>query len=624
KAKKIRIQRVAQRDAYPAAYFIDYIQRQITYDPRFEMLGKNAEQRQQQLFTGGLRIHTTIDLDMQAAAEAAVNDVLYQDSDPHASLVAIEPDTGAIKAMVGGRDYFAPRKKDRHAKLNLAILAEPGLGRVRVTCDRDVDENCPRREFVFENRAPGTGRQAGSAFKPFALAAAIREGVSLSKTYRAESCMTFPGADNGGPWDVCNYESSNFGSSLPLLEATVFSVNVVYAQLILDIGPEPVVEIANDMGIKTELPIEPSVALGTGAVNPLGMTSAYGTFATNGEHNPPFGITSITDAHGKVLYDADDDETLEPSQALEPAVAYITTSALEQVIQRGTGTAANIGRPAAGKTGTAQEYRDAWFGGYTPDLAAAVWVGYPEGEIEMKQSCLTTVGCRPTRIDQQGVTGGSYPADIWAAFMQNALAETPASSFDKPAFGFITVTIDTRTGCLANDLTPDEFRQTAVYPSDARPKESCRAPRTRVDVPNVFGYPAGEAREILEDEGFVVEEIVEYSTTYPPGVVIGQDPPGGSKARPGSTIILVVSTTDRSKQGRDDDPDTTTVPDVLGRREQLARDELRAAGFDVDVIYEEESGRGRARRNRGRVWKQEPAGGTEAERGDTVTIWVNP
>ena len=614
KAKKIKLQRVANKDTYPAPYFLDYVQRLITYDPRFRMLGKTAQQRQQQLFTGGLKIHTTVDLDMQAAAEAAVRQTLPNESDPHGSLVAIEPKTGEVRALVGGRDWFARPKQDPYAKLNLAILAEPNLGRVKV----------PGTKNKFENRAPGTGRQAGSAFKPFALAAAIKEGVSLSKTYKAQACMTFPGADAGGDWKVCNYESSDFGAKLPLLEATVFSVNVVYAQLILEIGEEKVVEVADEMGINTPLPPgAPSVALGTGAVNPLGMASAYSTFATNGMHHPPVAITKITDATGKVLYDKNKDETLEETQAIEPAVAYITTSALQQVISRGTGTGANIGRPAAGKTGTAQEYRDAWFGGYTPDLASAVWVGYPDGEIEMKPDCSgSTSPCRPTRIDQRGVTGGSYPADIWNSFMSNALAGTDASAFEKPAFGFVEKVIDIRTGCLASKLTPAEYRQTAVFPTGTAPKETCRAPREGRPVPGVFGFPVDEARAILEDEGFVVETIEEYSGTYPPGTVIGQDPRGGQKAPAGSTVVLVVSTTDRSEQGRDDDPDTSTVPDVLGYTRGAAEAELKNAGFSIDVIYERESGPGRKKKDR--VWKQNPAGGTEAKQGSRVTIWVNP
>lgn len=614
-AKKVKLQKTLAKDAYPAPYFIDYVQRMITYDPRFAMLGKTREQRQLQLFTGGLKIHTTLDLDAQAAAEAAVKEFLPNGSDPYGSLVAIEPKTGYVRAMVGGRDWFTRPKDDPYAKLNLAILAEPGLGRI----------HRPGTKNKFDIKAPGTGRQAGSAFKPFVLAAAIKEGVSLSKRYKAQGSMTFPGADAGGPWTVRNYEGSDFGRQLPLLEATVFSVNVVYAQLILEIGAEKVVEVADDMGINTTLNAVPSAALGANPVNPLGMASAFSTFADLGKYHPPMGITKITTPAGKVLYDVDDDETLTATQAIEPAVAFITTSALEQVIQRGTGTRAAIGRPAAGKTGTAQEYRDAWFGGYTPDLAAAVWVGYPEGEIEMKASCSGSINpCRPTRIAATGVTGGSYPAQIWGAFMRNALAGVAANSFERPAFGFVTRVIDIRTGCLASKLTPEEFKETAVYPTGAAPKETCRAPKDRVSVPDVFGFPIEEAREILEDEGFEVEQIEEYSGTYPPGVVIAQDPGGGQKVRAGSTILLVVSTNDRSEKGQDKDPDTNTVPDVLGLSEQGAESRLEQAGFKVEVIYEAESSKRKARKNSGHVWKQSPPGGTEAERDSTVTIWVNP
>jgi penicillin-binding protein 1A len=614
-ASKIKLQRVSIKDAYPAPYFIDYVQRLITYHPSFRSLGKTVAQRTQRLFKGGLKIYTTVDLEMQAVAEEAAHTILPNDSDPHTSLVAVEPDTGAIRALVGGRDYFARPKDDPYAKLNLAILAKPDLGCVRVSASKKC-----------ELRAPGTGRQAGSSFKPFALAAGIEEGVSLAQTYKAGSEITFPGADNGADYTVHNYEGSNFGAKLSLLEATVFSVNVVYAQLIKEIGPEKVADVAERMGITTPL-CETclSSALGSNEVNPLDMASAYGTFATNGTHNPPYGITKIVDSEGKVLYDAADDPTLEAEDAIEPAVAYLTTTALEQVIIRGTGVRAQIGRPAAGKTGTAQEYRDAWFAGYTPALSAAVWVGYPEGQIEMKPSCSGFSSCRPTRtITGSGVTGGSFPAMIWAYFMSKALSGTPADAFDKPAIGFVTVTIDSRNNCLAGKFTPKEFRVESTFAKGTAPKQECRVGLTGKAVPDVFGFPVGDAREILLDAGFDVETINEYSGTYPPGTVIGQDPGGGDRAPAGSTILLVISTTDRSDQGPDGDDDTATVPDVLGLPEASARNRLEQSGFVVEVITEAESGRGNAKRNKGKVWKQSPSSGTQAERGSTVTIWVNP
>lgn len=616
-ASKIRLQRVSLKDAYPAPYFIDYVQRLITYHPSFRRLGKTVAQRTQRLFKGGLKIFTTVDLEMQVAAEAAAKAILPNDGDPYTSLVAVEPTTGAVRAMVGGRNFFARPKDDPYAKLNLAILAKPDLGCVR-----------PPGTKKCEVRAPGTGRQAGSAFKPFVLAAAIQQGVSLAKTYKAGSEITFPGADNGADYTVHNYEGGSFGDKLSLLEATVLSVNVVYAQVIKEIGPERVAEVATDMGITTPLCTTClSSALGSNEVNPLDMASAFGTFATNGTHHPPFGITKIVDSAGEILYDAKDDPTLEAEEAIAPAVAYLATTALEAVIQRGTGVRAQIGRPAAGKTGTAQEYRDAWFAGYTPDLAAAVWMGYPEGQIEMKPSCSGLNPCRPTRtISGSGVTGGSFPAMIWQRFMLQALSGVPADAFDIPAIGFVTRVIDTRHGdCLAGKFTPEEFREEATFAAGTAPKEECRLDRPRgKEVPDVFGFPVDDAREIIEGAGFVVETINEYSSTYPPGTVIGQDPGGGDRAPPGSTILLVVSTTDRSDQGSDGDKDTSTVPDVLGLPESAARERIENAGFIAEVLHEAESGKGRSNKNSGKVWKQSPGGGTEAERGSTVTIWVNP
>jgi penicillin-binding protein 1A len=627
--KKIRLEKVDIKDEYPAPYFIDYVQRLITYDPRFEVVGKTVAQRTKRLFQGGLKIYTTVDLDMQEAAEAAVRSQLQNESGPHGSLVAVEPDTGHVKAMVGGRDWFASPKEDPFAKVNLAIQAEPGLGRVDVG-----DES--------ENRAPGTGRQAGSAFKPFALAAAIQDGMPLSKTFAAPSTMTFPNADAGGDWQVQNYEGASFGGKISVLEATVNSVNVVYAQMILETGPQAVVDIAEDMGINTELLAVPSAALGTNPVNPLGMASAFGTFATNGEHNPPVAITKIIDTTKgrKVIYEDESEST----QAIEPSIAYLTTTALQDVMERGTGVYARIGRPAAGKTGTAQEYRDAWFAGYTPDLAAAVWVGYPEGEIAMRTSCAgVSYACRPTEsLTSLGVTGGSYPARIWGAFMSRALAGTPASSFSVPNIGLVNVTIDTRTGCLASRATPDEFVATATFPKGTAPKKACRTPKQGVKVPEVLGFPVEEAVALLKRSGFSAEVELEETRQYPPGVVIGQQPAAGRRAKRGATVLLLVSeriseeedddegdTRDRGRRDRNrgggrQESENTTVPDVLGMTQDDAEAAIREADLVPEVIYRRESDRRRARQNRGRVWKQSPASGGRVERGSTVYIWVNP
>ena len=618
--QKLRLRPGASEARYPAPYFIDYVKRLITFHPSFKALGKTTAQRTQQLFRGGLRIRTTLDMNAQQAAEDAINSTLTSGGDPHASLVAVDPTSGHVKAMVGGRDWFVPRKKDPFSKLNLAISSEPGLGCIR------IGKKCNRV-------APGTGRQAGSAFKPFTLAAAIADGVALSKIYDAKGCASFPGANaDGSPWEPCNYEGGTFGK-ISLLEATAKSVNVVFARLILEgatktddgeaDGPrrdwstcelcDETVQLAQDMGINTPLQPVPSTVLGANPVNPLGMASAYGTFATNGVRHPPIAITKITNARGKELYNANKDPNIEQEEVLEPAVAYLTTTALETVVQRGTGVRAQVGRPAAGKTGTAQDYRDAWFAGYTPNLSAAVWVGYPAGSIAMRTSCGGTPDCRPTRIQ---VTGGSWPTEIWQKFMSRAVAGLPAAGFKRPASGFEEVTIDSRDGCLADRFTPAEYRVKATFAAGTAPEESCRENEQVARVPDVMQFPVSDARRILEDDGFIVNVVRETTNEFPPGRVIAQSPGGGAQAKLGSTITLTVSKAEK-------EPERGTVPDVLGLRRSNAEQAIRNEGFEVEVIVKKEAKKIPAGR-RGRVWKQDPGGGSKAAYGSTVTIWVNP
>jgi penicillin-binding protein 1A len=446
--KPLGVQKLDQKtkNRYEAAYFVDYVQKLLTYHPRFDMLGKKPSQRTKALFQGGLRINTTVDLDMQRAAESAVSSILYDPGDPHASLVAVEPSNGHVKVMVGGRDFFAKKKQvnGRFAKLNLAILGEPGLG--------------PKKSG---GTSAGEGRQSGSAFKAFTLAAAVDKGVPLTKSFKGGSCRVFPEIREwAAPPGLCNYEGSAYGQ-VSLLEATVRSINIVFVQLGLDIGMTATTDLASKMGIHTELVGVPSAPIGANPVNALGMASGYGTLGANGIYHPPVAITRIYDSRKeKVLYEA---PRTKGQAVISPSSAYIVTSALQGVISGGTGTAANIGRPAAGKTGTGQEYRDAWFAGYTPDLAAAVWVGYPEAEIPMTS----------TRIGS--VTGGSWPAQIWQAFMSSALSGTPASDFTSPS-GLTYVTIDTRSGCVASSGTPSEYQASTPFTPGTEPTQVCAIP----------------------------------------------------------------------------------------------------------------------------------------------------
>jgi penicillin-binding protein 1A len=591
------------KERYKAPYFVDYVQRLIKFDDRFaealKGLADTPNQREQLLLTGGLSIYTTIDPEDQEYAEAAIRNTLTEDEDPYGALVSIDPHNGYIRAMVGGRGWFQSSKQDKFAKTNLAVVAEPGLGKGK------------------DGKAPGTGRQAGSAFKTFALAAAIEQGISLSKSYNGNSPKTFPGVNNGGDWIVNNYEGSSAGR-VALLEATTRSINVVYAELILELGPEIVTALAKEMGVSTDLIAVPSAVLGANEVNPLGMASGYATLASGGEYNAPVAIRRIEDANGNVLYEHEP----APRRVLDESVAYLTTSALETVIDGGTGTGAQLDdfRDAAGKTGTAQEYRDAWFVGYTPELATAVWVGHPQGQIEMQPCTITHEGdrevCRTPRIGS--VTGGSWPADIWAAFMNPALSDEPPTEFTEPD-GIVSVEIDTRgNDCLAGPGTPDEYRAYAPFPAGTEPTEVCKI-ASKIEVPSVQNMLKDDAIRILEDAGFSVRTEASPTAEVPPERVVYQTPAAGTRVPAGASITLGISRPTDANQGPQG-----TVPGVVGLTQGAAESELEGNGFRARVIIQPESSPGQARKNSGRVWRQSPSAGNVANQGSEVRIWVNP
>jgi penicillin-binding protein 1A len=334
---------------------------------------------EEKVFQGGLRVETTINPAYQKLAANAIASNLNLPTDPSAALVSIESDTGYIRAMVGGTDYST-------SKFNLA-----SQGR----------------------------RQAGSAFKTFALTAAIEMGINPWDTYYMSMpvSLTYPGATQ--PWKVRTFSGGSYGIST-LVQATLRSDNTVYAQLALDVGANRIVDVAHRMGITSYLNESPAIVLGglTYGVSPLEMASAYGTLSNKGQHIEPTIILRIKDSSGKVIWEANPKRT----QAISAGVAYEVTRILQQNIAKGTGTKANINRPAAGKTGTAQEFGDAWFCGYTPHLSTTVWVGYPQGQIPM------------TNVHGvKGVTGGSFPATIWQKFMNVADRDYPEAEFAKPA-----------------------------------------------------------------------------------------------------------------------------------------------------------------------------------------------
>ncbi|MDQ1402636.1 MAG: hypothetical protein QOG03_952 [Actinomycetota bacterium] len=353
-------------------YFVEEVKRRLLDDIH---LGTTPEDRYATLYRGGLTVKTTLDPRMQGDAEAAVKAIAP--AGPFAtSLVAIDPRNGAVRALVGG----------------------PGLEHLRF------------------NLATQGGRQAGSTFKAIALAAAIDAGHSPDDLVDGSTpCkLDIPGSSK--PWDVENYEGEA-GGVVSLRDATIHSVNCAYARLALAIGPEKIAVMAHRLGVTHHLDPVPSIPLGTQPVSPLEMASVYATLAADGVHHDPMFVTEVTRADGKVVLHPDP----QPSQAISPQVARTVTDVLQGVIAAGTGRAAAINRPAAGKTGTASEWRDAWFCGFTPQLAAAVWMGAPAAEISM-------VG-----VPGVGkVTGGSFPARIWSAFMGPATSSLPATGFTAP------------------------------------------------------------------------------------------------------------------------------------------------------------------------------------------------
>lgn len=598
-----------QKDAfrYPAPYFIDYVTRLIQHSSEFATLGESVTDRGNLLFRGGLRIHTTLDMNKQAAAEEAIANVLDRDGDPSAALVAIEPKTGQVKALVGGRDYFASVENDPCAKLG-AIAADGSV------------KPCAKVNLALGLLGGGSGRQSGSAFKPITLAAALDKRIPMTKTYPAPACIQIPGADGGRTWNVCNYgESAYSESGLDLREATVKSVNVVYAQLMMDTGPKLVIDTAKRMGIASPLQAVPSATLGTNPISVLDLTTAFTVFPNQGEYIEPIAITKITDAKGKVLWKPEQ----ERHRAISAAAAYLVTGALQEVISRGTGSRyGKIGRPAFGKTGTTEEWRDGWFvGGAGTDLVAGVAVFWPDYEVSMEPSCggrrtqyslvagkVIPPACRATRIR---VVGGSWPTQIWQLFMLKALEGIPASTFGAPEVSLIKVEVDYTRGCLPNPYTPPELIRTQTFMKGTEPTEVCAEPSgpAQSRVPNVVGMPEDDAIRLLQNAGFAVDRRTEFSGLYPPGRITRQSPEALTQTSPGSVVTVWVSISG------------VEVPDVVNLSESQARSALQSRGLKVKPVRQ-----AGCRRDDQRcfVWDQNPEAGTRVVEGTEVVIYIKP
>jgi penicillin-binding protein 1A len=366
--------------------------------------------------------------------------------------------------------------------------------------------------------------------------AALENGVSPETVFPAPSSIDIA-LDGGGIWHVTNAEGYGYGS-MTLRSATIDSVNTVYAQLVQRLGADTVEEVAHRMGMRCcarvgepSEPLEPylSSVLGSNEANTLEMASAYGTLATGGQHVNPVPVESITDAQGEMVWEADP----RPEQVVAPQVAAAADDILHEAVLYGTGNAANIGRAQIGKTGTDDSHDNAWFVGAVPQLAAAVWVGYHEGQIPMEPP--------RTRIT---VFGGTWPAQIWRLLMLKATAELPPEPFPTPDVDYLSIAVDVTQdpACLPNEFTLPQNVQTLSFIPGTEPTEVCTTPTSlqRVIVPSVIGRSQDEAVAMLEQAGFYVELEVEAST-QPAGTVIYQGPVGGTSAFQTSTITVTVA-----------------------------------------------------------------------------------
>jgi penicillin-binding protein 1A len=382
--------------------------------------------------SGGLRVYTTIQPRLQRLAHVAISGTLTRRDDPAAAVISIDPGSGAIRAMT-------------------AIV--PGRA---------------NNQFNLLSQAR---RQPGSTFKTFVLTAAVDRGMDPDSTYYVSAPFTYRPSETGSCedetwWCVKTYDSSYTGWT-SVTNATLRSDNTVYAQLTLDVGPGGVAAMAKRLGVRTPLAVKgqyvPAMGLGSIAVSPLDMASAYATLAAGGVYSEPTAIRKVLLPSGKL--DTRWARERHRKRVIPDGVASVVTSILEDNIRYGTGTRAALDRPAAGKTGTTDEHADAWFVGYTPTLATAVWMGYTRGEVPM--------------LDVHGiaVSGGSFPAEIWRRFMAPALERTPVADFPEPRQPAVFSTWQRGPNALAYDpyYVAPETTTTDTTTADTGAKKATKA-----------------------------------------------------------------------------------------------------------------------------------------------------
>jgi len=525
-------------------YFAEYVKQQLV--PYY---GSG------EVFGGGLKIYTSIDLELQKQAREAIDNWLPDARGPAAALVAIDPRDGRVLAMHGGDNF-------RKSQFNLAVQGQ---------------------------------RQTGSAFKPFVLTTAVEQGISPQTVFTSE-----PTVINLGDklWSVHNYEGSYLGP-INVQDATIHSDNSVYAQLTAQVGPGNVANTAHRLGVTRPLEDYFAIGLGVEAVSPLEMARAFATLANGGERvdgsvlgNVPRAVLRVEDGRRADSNDAVSKRVVEQNDAA------IVTSILQQVVTDGTGTRAALAdRPVAGKTGTTENYGDAWFVGYTPQLAVAVWVGYPDRLKPMN-----------TEFEGDPVAGGTLPALIWQAFAKRALAhlDEPPESFPYPSYEqVVPLQVVNRDSKILLDNGNCKNSRQILYFVGTGPDAEAPCKPNEVDVPDVVGSRLAAARSQLYSMPLTPEVI--WRPARPGerlGFVVDQKPARGTLSS-WSTVRIVLP---HAPNGR--------VPDVVGLSVETARARLakrRLAG----VVQTYVDG-GRA----GVVIAQFPRAGLAATRNMTVRLVI--
>jgi membrane peptidoglycan carboxypeptidase len=487
------------------------------------------------LMRGGYSVVTTIQKpvqsDMNSTArdfykgelvEAATKKEATPNKRTKVAMASVDPASGAIVALYGGRDF--------------------------------IDDQI--------NRATVDAIQAGSTFKPFTLIAGLENGKTLNTRYSGRSPQTFPEWENGTK-AVGNFGNQSFGY-IDLATATANSVNTVYAKLNIDVGADKTADVASRAGITTAIPSVPSNVLGTATVHPLEMASAYATIAAQGVHREPYIVGSVLNSNGSTAYTA----AAEAHEAFGKDVMADTTYALTQVVERGSGEnwIKPLGRPIAGKTGTTQDNRAAWFVGYTPQIATAVALSQV-GVDNKAQVTIDPVGYRfGSSQPLVEVTGGTLPAQLWATAMGKA--------FELPQYSKIVEFPERANVGPKPTARPTRSATPTPTPSSTPTQD---ASRTRVPA-GLVGRLQSDATSVLASAGLVPAVSSEYSADVMVGRVIRTDPGEGAKIDAGGTVTLVISAGPKPKPTPKPEPtkEPTQEPTVAPTQAPTAKPTAKA------------------------------------------------